>query len=101
MITAHVPPFNTLRRSTLEEAYEMYNPPKEETIMDTPVYSKINPEHYNNTGIEPIDVIEDWNLGFHLGNCIKYIKRAGQKGTESFEDDISKAIWYLQRSIKK
>ena len=75
--------------------------PNMDTPQKQPTYDKINPTHYNNSGIEPIDVIEDWNLGFHLGNCIKYIKRAGQKGTESFEDDISKAIWYLQRSIKK
>ena len=98
MITAHVNPFNTIRRTSLDEAYEeQYR--EEYPSMKTD--DKINPDHYNNTSIEPIDVIEDWGLGFHLGNAIKYIKRAGQKGEESFEDDISKAVWYLQRSMKK
>ena len=95
MITAHTWPFNTVK-TTREEAYEERKPM---SAFDD--YDKINPKHYNNTSIEPIDVIEDWDLGFHLGNCIKYIKRAGQKGNETFEDDIKKCIWYLQRSIRK
>jgi len=42
-----------------------------------------------------IDVIEDWRLGFHTGNAIKYIARHAHK--ESPMQDIDKAIWYLQR----
>lgn len=53
------------------------------------------PPHYTHGAIETIDVIEDWQLGFHLGNCIKYISRAKHKGNEKL--DIDKAIWYLQR----
>ena len=103
MITAHVPPFDTVgkvfpRNYSLEEYEETAT---RERKVENYMNSKINPEHYSNTEIEPIDVIEDWKLGFHLGNAIKYIKRAGQKGEESFEDDISKAVWYLQRSIQK
>ena len=61
---------------------------------------KVNhPHHYNGGTIEAIDVIEDWDLDFHLGNAIKYICRAEHKG--SYEEDIEKAIWYLQRSIGK
>ena len=33
------------------------------------------PKHYNMGKYEAIDVIEDWNLGFNLGNTIKYISR--------------------------
>lgn len=84
-------------RSTLEEAYEDPRPLEDKPYME----SKINPKHYNNTTIEPIEVIEDWDLSFHLGNAIKYIKRAGQKDGNTFEEDIQKAIWYLTRSIKK
>jgi len=41
---------------------------------------KINhPVHYNKGKIEPINVIEDWKLGFHLGNVIKYINRCNHK----------------------
>lgn len=28
---------------------------------------------------EAIKVIEAWNLGFHLGNTVKYISRAGKR----------------------
>lgn len=60
-----------------------------------------HPAHYTMGTIEVIEVIEDWNLGYHLGNALKYIGRARFKGKE--EEDIKKAIWYLQRylSIKK
>ncbi len=61
---------------------------------------KINhPEHYNWGKFEVIDVIEDWYLGFHLGNAVKYIARAKHKN--NFEEDIKKAIWYLNRKIEK
>ena len=58
---------------------------------------KINhPAHYwwDNT-YEAINVIEAWNLGFHLGNVVKYISRAEKKWDEL--EDIKKAEWYLQR----
>ena len=38
-----------------------------------------HPSHYTDGKIEVIDFIEDKNLGFHLGNAIKYISRAGKK----------------------
>lgn len=59
---------------------------------------KINhPSHYTYSEIEPINVIEAWNLGFCLGNAIKYIARAEYKGTEL--EDLKKAAWYLARRI--
>ena len=62
--------------------------------------SKIDhPDHYTFGKIEPIDVVEDWELGFHLGNAIKYIARAPHKG--SYEEDLKKAAWYIQRKICK
>lgn len=55
-----------------------------------------HPKHYlAGRKLEPIDVIEDWGLGFHLGCALKYISRAGRKGPEL--EDIEKAIWYLTR----
>jgi len=54
-----------------------------------------HPSHYNKGDHEVIDVIEDWRLGFHTGNAIKYIARHAHK--ESPMQDIDKAIWYLQR----
>jgi hypothetical protein len=56
-----------------------------------------HPQHYTSREIEPIDVIENWELGFHLGNVVKYIARANYKGT--YLDDLRKARWYLDRLI--
>lgn len=61
--------------------------------------SNVNhPEHYNKGKIEVIDIIESLDLGFHLGNAIKYIARAKHKGKET--EDINKAIWYLERYLQ-
>lgn len=46
---------------------------------------------------EAIKVIEAWKLGFHLGNVVKYIARAGKKGDAL--EDLEKARWYLDREI--
>jgi hypothetical protein len=60
---------------------------------------KINhPKHYTFGKFEPIDAIEDWKLGFCLGNAIKYIARAPHKGTQL--EDLKKARWYLDREIQ-
>ena len=48
---------------------------------------------------EAIEVIEDWNLGFNLGNTIKYISRAGHKDKDKTIEDLKKSLWYLQREI--
>ena len=50
-------------------------------------------EHYKQHTIEAIDVIHDWDLGFELGNVIKYIARYKHKGTPV--KDLEKATWYL------
>ena len=56
-----------------------------------------HPSHYNTGKIEVIDFIEDQKLGFHLGNAVKYICRAGKKNPVTKIEDINKAIWYLSR----
>lgn len=56
-----------------------------------------HPSHYNSGKIEVIDAIEDWQLGFHLGNVVKYVARSKHKnGIE----DLKKAKWYLERFIQ-
>ena len=57
-----------------------------------------HPQYYQSNGVEVIDVIEIFELGFHLGNATKYILRAGKK-TEDATEDIKKAIWYLNRYL--
>lgn len=58
-----------------------------------------NPDHYTNhpSGIECIDVVEHMN--FNLGNAIKYIWRADLKGNTV--EDLKKALWYINREIKR
>ena len=60
-----------------------------------------HPNHYGGEGnpYEAINVIEAWELNFHLGNAVKYISRAGKKGAA--KQDLEKAVWYLQREIDK
>jgi hypothetical protein len=59
-----------------------------------------HPKHYTGSKIEVIEFIEDKNLGFHLGNAVKYIARAGKKDPEKYEEDLEKAIWYIRRRIE-
>lgn len=69
---------------------------------------KVNhPRHYLEGGVvyETFRVIEAWALGtrtptsgFNLGNAIKYLSRAGLKG--SYLEDLKKARWYLTREIE-
>ena len=60
-----------------------------------------HPAHYTDGKIEVIDFIEDKKLGFHLGNTVKYICRAGKKDPEKTIEDLQKAEWYLHRYIQK
>ena len=58
-----------------------------------------HPQHYGgkDNPYEAIKVIEAWQLGFCLGNTIKYISRAGLK--DDAITDLKKARWYLDREI--
>ena len=58
-----------------------------------------HPPHYKAGGIETIDFIEAKELGYHLGNAVKYISRAGLKTSDPTED-LEKAIWYIRRFIE-
>lgn len=62
------------------------------------------PSHYTYGKIEIIDIVEQvtaaypTNIAFSIGNALKYICRAPFKnGVE----DLKKAVWYLDRAIKK
>ena len=63
------------------------------------------PQYYTDSKYQPFDVIEDWGLGFCLGNVLKYIKRAGKKKSGSLTDkekeieDLKKCIVYINRRI--
>lgn len=61
----------------------------------------VNHPKYYQGKIEVIDFIEDKYLGFNLGNCVKYISRAGKKNPEKLLEDLEKARWYLNREIQR
>ncbi len=58
-----------------------------------------HPKHYTQhpSGVECIDITEHYN--FNVGNCIKYLWRAGLK--DDAIQDLEKAAWYLNREIEK
>lgn len=60
-----------------------------------------HPAHYGGADnpYEAIKVIEAWDLGFCLGNTVKYIARAGKKRRAKLIEDLKKARWYLDREI--
>jgi len=67
--------------------------------VDTP--DMVNhPPHYKVGGIEVIDFIEAKQLGYNLGNVVKYVSRADEKGTDAIQD-LQKARWYLERAIQR
>lgn len=68
-------------------------------VKDEPKKDAINPQHYKGKGgMQAIDVIEAFGLGFCLGNAVKYILRDGKK--DDAVQDLKKAIWYIEREIK-
>ncbi|WP_231289872.1 DUF3310 domain-containing protein [Komagataeibacter europaeus] len=58
-----------------------------------------HPRHYNAhpSGIECIQVVE--HMSFNLGNALKYIWRADEKGNAL--EDLKKAEWYIKREIAR
>lgn len=59
-------------------------------------------EHYCAGGMEAMDVIEAFGLGFAIGNAVKYLLRCGRKGDEADAlRDLEKARAYIQREIKR
>lgn len=58
-----------------------------------------HPKHYTQhpSGVECIQITE-W-MNFNLGNAVKYIWRAGDKG--NLLQDLKKARWYLDREISR
>jgi hypothetical protein len=58
-----------------------------------------HPKHYTShpSGIECIQVTE--HMPFCIGNAVKYLWRAGQKG--STVEDLEKAVWYINREIER
>jgi len=58
-----------------------------------------HPQHYTShpSGIECVQIVE--HMTFNRGNAVKYIWRAGDKGSEI--EDLKKARWYVDREIQR
>lgn len=68
--------------------------------VQTQMTEKVNhPQHYQSDKIEVIDIIEAFDLNFHLGNVVKYVLRSNSKG--NYIEDLQKAKWYLERELER
>ena len=58
-----------------------------------------HPRHYtaHKSGVECIQLTEC--LGFNVGNAVKYVWRADEKGRPI--EDLRKALWYLERELSR
>tara|TARA_X000000368_G_scaffold305010_1_gene243353 strand:+ start:99 stop:317 length:219 start_codon:yes stop_codon:yes gene_type:complete len=56
------------------------------------------PDYYRRGSINVWDFVRDQELGFHLGNVVKYVCRAGHKDNDI--EDLTKAIHYLENEIE-
>lgn len=90
--------YNTYRDSISVAPETVQNPDEDVPVCPAPNPAVDHPSHYGgaDNAYEAIKVIEAWELGFHLGNTLKYIKRDG-KG--DYIQDLEKARWYLDRKI--
>jgi hypothetical protein len=55
--------------------------------------------HYIHHSIQPWDIVDEYNLGYYLGNAIKYILRIKGIGRYKRIEDIKKAIHYLEKYL--
>lgn len=92
----------------LEQPFKLL-PKEHEWVLPTMAdYDEVNsmsnsvnhPSHYQGK-VEVIDAIEAWELGFNLGNTVKYVARAGKKDPAKTIEDLEKGLWYLKREIER
>lgn len=93
--------FDIVAYRVVSEPPGVWIDPTKTVIRETRPDMVNNPPHYTDGGIEAIDYIEaklgpDGFRSYCVGNALKYISRAGKKG--SAKEDLSKAIWYLRRA---
>ena len=63
-----------------------------------------HPNHYGGkeNQYEVVKVCENWDLDkdAYLFNVVEYVARAGKKNPEKELEDLTKALWYLNRKIE-
>ena len=84
----------TSEKSQMDEEFERM----EVKARDKDIYDNfaIEPQHYTSMNISPLEYIKANDIGWNLGNVIKYVSRYKNKnGIE----DLKKARWYLNDII--
>lgn len=105
-ITVHDPFIDTVIDYLDDKSEDEYDAHDQNEYDGQGEHDAVNHPSYYCGNIEVIDFIEDKNLGYHLGNAVKYISRAGKKREEGMSDtdkmieDLRKAVWYINRKIK-
>lgn len=59
---------------------------------------QVGGSHYRDMPIQPWDIIDAFGLGFYDGNALKYLLRAGRKGSRL--EDLRKCRHYLDKLIE-
>ena len=95
--------YERLLKDSLAQARNERPPIRMQASPNTPLRSIVDmvnhPPHYTAGGIETIDFIEAKQLGYNLGNVVKYVSRNALKGDQL--ENLKKAQWYLNREIKQ
>ena len=83
--------------TTLQDLTGDFNMKETTPTSDTETDMVNEPPHYkaHASGVECIQITE--HMGFNLGNAVKYIWRADEKGKTI--EDLEKARWYIDREI--
>lgn len=95
LLSLHEPEDGNSQKTPIPESLQQEDCKKRTFVRpshETPDHYRLNPE--------PIAVIKAWDLGFCLGNVIKYIARAGHKAGESRDSDLHKAMEYLRMELE-
>lgn len=84
-----------LERFHVSAAYLSVVQPPQEVALESKSDAVTHPTHYNAhpSGVECIDLIR--GLEFPIGNAVKYVWRAGLKDGNAAEQDLDKALYYL------
>lgn len=73
------------------------HPACDEPRVATALDHQVGGDHYKHFKIQPAEFVEKNNLGFMLGNCVKYCCRYVEKGNPL---DLEKAIHYIQMKME-
>jgi hypothetical protein len=101
LMEEQLPLFLMLRKEESQNKFKMNDREVSVTIDEDDDLEMVDhPTHYGgkDNPYEAIKVIEAWEVGFNLGNTLKYISRAGKK--DNIIQDLEKALFYLDREIQ-